>query len=159
MRPVALVLLSLALAGSLAACGGSSHKTASTQTQTTSAAAAKQQVEAAWVAFFSSKTPPAKKAALLENGAKFGPVIKSMASSPLAKNTKAKVSSVTVRGTTAQVVYTIYVGSTPALKRQKGTAVEQNGQWKVSDASLCAILGLQGSPPAACKQLSKQMSS
>ncbi len=158
MRPVTLVLVSLVLAGTLAACGGSGHKPAATQSTTTSTMSAKQQVEAAWLAFFSSKTPPAKKAALLENGAKFAPVLKSMSSSPLAKNTKAKVSNVKVTGTTAQVTYTIYVGATPALKNQRGTAVEQNGQWKVSDASLCAILALQGSPPAACKQLSKQSS-
>jgi tRNA U34 5-methylaminomethyl-2-thiouridine-forming methyltransferase MnmC len=153
MRPVTLVLVSLVLVGTLAACGGSGHKTASTQNTTTSTTSAKQQVEAAWLAFFSSKTPPAKKAALLENGTQFAPVLKSMSSSPLAKNTKAKVSNVKVAGTKAQVTYTIYVGSTPALKNQRGTAVEQNGQWKVSDASLCAILALQGSPPAACKHV------
>ena len=62
-----------------------------------------------------------------------------------------KVSSVTVQGpNSAKVVYTVKLGSA-GLPKQTGTAVRQNGVWKVGDASLCKLVALQGSTPSVCK--------
>ena len=41
-------------------------------------------------------------------------------------------------------------GST-SLGKQTGSAVLQNGTWKVGFASLCKLVALQGSTPSACK--------
>jgi hypothetical protein len=38
-----------------------------------------------------------------------------------------------------------------ALPKQTGTAVRENGTWKVGYASLCKLVSLQGSTPSACK--------
>ena len=37
------------------------------------------------------------------------------------------------------------------LPKQTGTAVLQDGTWKVGFASLCKLVALQGSTPSACK--------
>lgn len=104
-----------------------------------------------WVAFFDPSTPAAQKAKLLQNGQKFAPVIKAQAGSPLAKKTAAKVKSVTLDDPShATVVYTVTLAGKPVLKNRTGRAVRVNGTWKVGDRSFCAILGLQGSPPAGC---------
>ena len=101
--------------------------------------------------FFSGKTPVSDRVALLQNGPKFKPVIEAFASNPLAKSASATVSSVTLqRQDKAKVVYTVKVAGA-GLPRQTGTAVRENGTWKVGDASLCKLVALQGSTPAACK--------
>jgi len=133
----------------LAACGGG-HKGSSTTTGFT--AADKAQITSAYQTFFSAKTPVSKKPALLQDGSKFAATISALANNPLAANLKAKVSKVTLEGANrAKVVYTIYLGSTPALKNQVGTAIKENGSWLVGYASLCKLLALEGSTPAACK--------
>jgi len=50
------------------------------------------------------------------------------------------------------VKYDILLGTTPALTDQTGTAVYQDGTWKVGDSSLCSLLTLEGVKPlpAAC---------
>jgi hypothetical protein len=54
----------------------------------------------------------------------------------------------------ATVTYAVSVSghSDPALTGLTGMAVYQNGLWKVSDVSLCAMLKLMpgGPPPSAC---------
>ena len=54
--------------------------------------------------------------------------------------------------TMATVNYAIVSGSTTLLGGQSGTAVYQDGTWKVGDASLCNLFKLVpgGSVPAAC---------
>jgi nitrogenase subunit NifH len=143
VRRLALVVVAgLALAG----CGGSTHTSTTGNT-----AAAQAQIKSAYVKFFSGKTPVSDRVALLQNGAKFKPVIEAFASNPLAKSASATVSSVTLQGQDrAQVVYTVKVGGA-ALPKQTGTAVRENGTWKVGDASLCKLVALQGSTPPACK--------
>jgi hypothetical protein len=56
-------------------------------------------------------------------------------------------------GSTAAVTYNILLGSSPALSGQAGTAVYQNGIWKVGDVSFCVLLTLEnaGTAPAVCK--------
>ena len=141
-----LALLGIAVVAVLAACGGSSSGT------TSSGANQAAQVKQVWTSFFSAKTPAAKKPALLQDGSKFASTISALSSNPLARKLSAKVSKVTFHGANrATVVYTVYLGTTPALKNQSGTAVKQNGSWKVGYASLCRLLTLEGSTPAACK--------
>jgi hypothetical protein len=50
------------------------------------------------------------------------------------------------------VTYSLVSGSTTLLGGQSGTAVNQDGTWKVGDASLCNLFKLVpgGSLPAAC---------
>ena len=87
---------------------------------------------------------------MLQNGARFKPVIASFASNPLAKQVTVDVSKVELQGANkAKVVYTIYFGGT-SLPSQTGSAVLQNGTWKVGFASLCKLITLGGSTPSAC---------
>jgi hypothetical protein len=142
VRRLALVVVAgLALAG----CGGSSH------TSTSGDAAAQAQIKSAYQKFFSGQTSVSDRAAVLQNGSKFKSVIQAFASNPLAKNVSVAVSSVTLHGgNNAKVVYTVKLGSA-GLPKQTGTAVLQNGTWKVGYASLCKLVALQGSTPSACK--------
>jgi hypothetical protein len=57
--------------------------------------------------------------------------------------------------TTATVTYNITSGGTSLLSGQTGTAVYQDGTWKVGDASLCGLFKLipGGSVPAACSSV------
>jgi hypothetical protein len=142
VRRLALVVV----AGlALAACGSSSH------TSTTGDAAAKAQIKSAYEKFFSGQSSVSERAAVLQNGTRFKPVIQAFASNPLAQNVSVTVSSVTLQGADkAKVVYTVKLGSA-GLPKQNGTAVLQNGTWKVGYASLCRLVALQGSTPSACK--------
>jgi hypothetical protein len=143
VRRLAPVLVAgLALAG----CGGSSG---TTTTDTT--AAARAQIRSAYIKFFSGKTPVADRVAVLQNGSKFKELVTSFASNPLAKNVNVTVSSVTLQGQdSAKVVYTVKLGGA-GLPKQTGTAVLENGTWRVGDASLCKLVALQGSTPSVCK--------
>ncbi len=143
MRRLALVVVAgLALAG----CGGSSG---TTTTDTT--AAARAQIKSAYIKFFSGKTPVSDRVAVLQNGSKFKGLVTSFANNPLAKNVNVTVSSVTIEGgDKAKVVYTVKLGGA-GLPKQTGTAVLENGTWKVGYASLCRLVALQGSTPSACK--------
>ena len=146
MRRLPLVLALAFSAFGLAACGASKHTSTTGNT-----AAARAEIKSAYVKFFSGKTPVSDRVALLQNGPKFKPVIEAFASNPLAKSASATVSSVTLqRQDKAKVVYTVKVAGA-GLPRQTGTAVRENGTWKVGDASLCKLVALQGSTPAACK--------
>ncbi len=138
--------LSFLLVGvlALAACGGSGKSTSTGPSD-------EAQIKSAYATFFSSKTSVPDKVALLENGPKFKSVIKGFASNPLATNVSATVSSVTLQGANdAKVVYVVKVGGS-SLPKQTGTAVRENGTWKVGDASLCKLVALGGTTPPACK--------
>jgi hypothetical protein len=145
VRRLALVVVAgLALAG----CGGG-HKASPATTSST--AADKAQIKSAYEKFFSGRTSISDRVALLQNGSTFEGVIRGFASLPLAKNVSATVSSVTLQGANnAKVVYTVKLGSA-GLPKLTGTAVRQNGTWKVGYASLCKLVSLQGSTPSACK--------
>jgi hypothetical protein len=133
----------------LAGCGGSGHSGSPGTTHST--AADQAQIKSAYEKFFSGQTSVAGRAAVLQNGSKFKPVIQAFASNPLAKDVNVAVSSVALQGANkAKVVYTVKLGGA-GLPRQTGTAVRQNGVWKVGDASLCKLVSLQGSTPSVCK--------
>ncbi|HMH90952.1 MAG TPA: hypothetical protein VK586_07700 [Streptosporangiaceae bacterium] len=169
-----ILLACAALSVALAACGSNgngstspSSPAASSPAPATSApasssapaasSAAASTIAANWTAFFSAKTPVAKRISLLEDGQDFAAVIKGQAGSGLASAASAKVTKVTVTSPTqATVGYDILIGGQPALSNQSGTAVLQDGTWKVGLSSFCSLLTLEagGNPvglPAQCQ--------
>jgi hypothetical protein len=139
---VPALLLAAAIAALAAGCGGGgsgdSQEKATIQTN--------------WEAFFNPATPTAKRISLLQNGARFAPLIRVVEANPLAQTLSAKVSNVDVTGSdSAKVKYTVYLGKQAVLKNTTGDAVLQNGIWKVGDASFCALAALQGATPKACQ--------
>jgi hypothetical protein len=123
----------------------------------TSGAAAEQAVTTNWTAFFDPKTSAAQKASLVQNGSQFAAVLAAQASNPQGAAASAKVTKVTlVSSSQAAVSYDILLSGTPVLSNQKGTAVYQDGTWKVGDASFCGLLTLEAggktsSLPSVCK--------
>jgi hypothetical protein len=161
--------LLLALTGALlvlvaAACaGGGGAGTAATTggvrgtqaTKTSSGRSEKATVRRVWTRFFSAQTSAREKQRLLQHGPRFSAALQAQAKSPLAGRSSAAVKSVTLEGPRrAKVRYTIDLGGKPALEHQTGTAVKENGSWKVGDASFCSLLKLGGTPPAACSSAS-----
>ncbi|HJQ74619.1 MAG TPA: hypothetical protein VJ814_07025 [Gaiellaceae bacterium] len=139
MRRLALLVVAVL---ALAACGGGGGGGKSSDSA---------QITSAYEKFFSGKTSLSDRVALLQNGPQFKPVVQAFASNPLAKNVSASVSSVTLQGSNrAKVVYTVKLGGA-ALPQQTGTAVRENGTWKVGDASICKLVALGGSTPSVCK--------
>jgi hypothetical protein len=178
-RRIAAPALGLALAATMAAC--SSSPSTSTSAAPSSAASASSassapsapasspasspsgaaaggnataQIKTNWEAFFNGQTPAAKKIKLLEDGQKFAAVINAQAGSGLASSAGAKVTAVVVNSSTkATVSYDITLSGATALANQTGTAVYQDGTWKVGDVSFCQLLKLEnaGSTVSVCK--------
>ncbi len=171
-RRIAAPTLGLALAATMAACSssGSSATTspssappASSPATGSSAAAsspgqgasgdATAQITTNWEAFFRGKTSGATKISLLENGQKFASIINAQAGSGIAASAGAKVTAVVVNSPAqATVQYDITLSGTTALANQTGTAVYQDGMWKVGDVSFCQLLKLEngGTAPSVC---------
>jgi hypothetical protein len=137
MTRVAIIAVSALL---LAACGGGGGN------------ADADQVKQVWTSFFSAKTPVSQKPAMLQDGARFKAVIRTLSVNPLAKQLSAKVSSVTLEGAkTAKVVYSIDLGHTALVNNATGYALKVNGKWLVGYAGLCRLVILAPGPtPAAC---------
>jgi hypothetical protein len=172
-RRIAAPALGLALAATMAACsssGSSATASPSSAPPASSAASspadsgstpslgaasgdAKAQITTNWEAFFDGKTSAAKKISLLENGQKFASVINAQAGSGLAASAGAKVKAVVVNSPAqATVNYDITLSGATALPNQTGTAVYQDGMWKVGDVSFCQLLKIEngGTAPAVC---------
>jgi hypothetical protein len=172
-RLISWFLLSCAVGAGLTACGssgGSANNSSSpssapaatsaaapTASPTSDIAADEKAITANWEAFFSPKTPVSQRVALLQDGSQFTSIIQAQAGQGLASEASAKVTKVQVISTQqAAVTYTILLDGQAALKNQAGTAVFQEGQWKVGVASFCGLLTLENSGntsslPAACK--------
>lgn len=156
------MILALALAAAITACSSCSSSsvshTASAAPSTASASVASAvsaaaQIKANWEAFFSGTTPAARKIALLQNGREFAAIIQAQAASGLAKSASATVTAAhVISATQATVTYDIDLAGKPALSNQVGTAVYQDGTWKVGDVSFCKLLALEngGKAPAVC---------
>ena len=159
----------VAVAMTVAACSSSPSTPKSSSAPPTSAAptsptasasggsaAAVTAITTNWEAFFSPQTPVSQRVALLQNGSQFQSIIQSQAGSGLASQASAKVTKVTVTSPTqATVTYNILISGTPALTNQTGTAVLENGTWKVGVSSFCGLLTIENSGkttglPAAC---------
>ncbi len=168
-RIIVAPVLGLALALAVAACSSSSSSSSSSATtpaaSTTSTPAgspsavpassgnssAVAQITTNWEKFFNSSTPNSERVTLLQNGSAFAGAISGLAS--LVSNLGAKVTGVTLTSATmATVKYDLTSGGSTLLPDQTGTAVLENGVWKVGDASLCGLIKLVpgGSVPSAC---------
>ena len=165
----------LVFALAITACSSSGSSSSSTATSapaataTTSAATATSaaaggsataQITANWEAFFNPATPNSKRVQLLENGAEFASAINAFSASPLAQSVSSKVDSVSVTSSTkANVKYDLSAAGTSVASGQTGTAVLQDGTWKVGDEVFCGLLK-QGASllnikiPAACNSAS-----
>jgi len=173
-RRIAGPALGLALAATMAACSSGSPATASPSSAAPSSSAASSpaagstanasspaasgnataQITTNWEAFFDGKTSAATKISLLENGQKFASIINAQAGSGIAASAGAKVHTVTVISPAqATVRYDITLNGTTALGNQTGTAVYQDGMWKVGDVSFCQLLKIEngGSAPSVCQ--------
>lgn len=148
-----------ALAVAVLSVGGAVPASASTRHATKhvlkSGVPAKTKIITNWEAFFSGKTPAKRKIALVQDGRDFAQVIKHQASGGMAQSATAKVLSVQVAGKRAVVTYTVYLAGQPALKKQKGEALLENGTWKVGAKSFCALLSLEGTAPKICATFTK----
>jgi len=172
-RRILMPAVGLALAAALAGCSSSSSSSATTSASntpteastpvgpatpvpaTSSSASAVAEITANWEKFFNSSTPTAQRVALLQNGSTFATAISGL--SGLVSKLGAKVTNVTLNSaTTATVTYNLTAGGSSLLTGQTGTAVLENGVWKVGDASLCGLLKLVpgGTVPSACSSAS-----
>jgi hypothetical protein len=166
--------LGLMLVTAMAACSSSSSSSSSTTPSTpasTSASAAassspaasggsssaEAEISANWNKFFSSSTPNSERVQLLENGSQFSSAISAFASSPLAAAVTSKVDSVSLSSATqAKVKYDLSAMGTTVASGASGTAVLQNGTWKVGDDVFCGLLteaksaGITIPVPSAC---------
>jgi hypothetical protein len=152
MRHHAFAMKTVAVCGitaTLAVGCGSSHP--ATAPPTTPGSGITQAVTDTYQRFFDGTTGAAQKIALLENGSAFAETINAQAGSPMAKQTTATVS--TVAGNDADhaaVTFTVLFNGKPALVGQQGSAVRVDGVWKVTAGTFCALLTMEGNPPAVC---------
>jgi hypothetical protein len=161
--------LGLVLVTAMSACSSGSSSSSSSTAPSTSAPAASSSVTAGgsssavaeitanWNMFFSSSTPNSKRVQLLQNGSQFSSAVSAFASSPLAAAVTSKVDSVALSSATeAKVKYDLSAAGTTVASGASGTAVLQNGTWKVGDDVFCGLLteaksaGLTIPVPSAC---------
>lgn len=146
----------------LAACSSSSPKPTNTATSSSVAAspslsigpadaATTAAVSKSYETFFDYKTPTATVATLLQDGAEFTTEIASNAKLAAQQKVTVKVATVTVvTASTAKVSFDLFLNGSPALQKTSGYAVLENGTWKVSGATFCALLGMNNAHPAVC---------
>jgi len=154
----------------LAACGGGSSSsakpasppaTASASTaEPTSGPAAVAAITANWKTVFNGKAPIPRRLALVQDGSQVAAFVQAQAKTSFgqaATGSTATVSAVTITSPSqATVHWDLLLLGTPLLKNQVGTAIYQDGIWKVAIASFCGLAYLEypkGSPklPAACR--------
>ncbi|MFC8371331.1 MULTISPECIES: hypothetical protein [unclassified Streptomyces] len=155
--------LFLVLAPGLAACGddgggGGSGTSTPSPDRTTSApgsapanqAEAEQEIRQNWEKFFDPQTPVEEKKKLLQNGELLGPVLEAFSGDNRVGQVKAEVTEIAfISPTEADVTFTLTLRGATALPDASGVAVDDDGTWKVSVKSLCALVQLSGdeSPP------------
>jgi purine-cytosine permease-like protein len=159
--------LCLALALAVAACSSSSSSSSSSAPASSAPASsapassssgnavAEAEITANWEKFFNSNTPNSERVGLLQNGSAFSSALSSLIH--LVSGLGATVTSVTVTSSTsATVKYNLTSHGSSLLPNQTGTAVYEDGTWKVGDASLCGLIKLVpgGTTPAACNSAS-----
>ncbi|MBA2812297.1 hypothetical protein E0500_034505 [Streptomyces sp. KM273126] len=105
--------------------------------------AAKKEITANWEKFFNSQTSKKDRQAVLENGRMMGPVLDALSRVERGRQISAKVTKVEFTSATdAKVTYSLLMKGATVLPNAKGTAVEQNGTWKVSVKTLCGLIKL-----------------
>lgn len=113
-------------------------------------AEAEQQIRRNWTRFFDPSVSLEDKAAVLENGDRMGPVLRGFNGDRRGRQVQAVVQKVQFTSPAdADVTYSLTLKGATALPKASGTAVEQNGTWKVSDKTLCALVQLSGNASAS----------
>jgi len=129
--------------------GGTSSTPAAAATAPANPTAAKAEITTAWETFLSSNTKPADAVALLENGDQLGQALKKARQEDKATGGKrsAKVTKITfTSATTADVRYILHAAG--QTLNSAGTAVLQDGKWKVTVVTFCTLVVLgNGSRP------------
>jgi hypothetical protein len=175
--------LGLVLVTAVSACSSSSSSSSSSAVTTPSATAsasvsapapsspaasggsssAVSEISTNWKTFFNSSTPNSKRVQLLQNGSEFSSAISAFASSPLAAAVTSKVDSVALTSSTeATVKYDLSALGTTVAKGASGTAVLEDGTWKVGDGVFCGLLSeavsagvmSKSAVPSACSSAS-----
>jgi hypothetical protein len=144
------VLIPVAGAALIASCGSSGGNSPAAQSSSPGASAtfnqsaATAQVTQVWQSFFSKDTPISQKETLLQNGTGvMMPAVQAFASDPRVGQVTATVQKVTFPSSTeADVSYQISLNGTVMESGMAGKAVNVNGHWLVSDATLCGLLQL-----------------
>lgn len=116
-------------------------------------AAAEKEIRENWRKFFDPKTSTEDKQAVLENGELMGPVLAAFSGDERGGQVQAEVEKVEFTSPTeANVTYTLLLEGATALPDAAGTAVEEDGTWKVSVKTLCGLVALSGneSPLPGC---------
>ena len=117
-------------------------------TSTTTTIDAKTAIASNWEAFFSPSETIQQREALLENGPSYEQALIQRSQDPRQATAKAKVKSVELTPPDrATVTYDVYLGDTVALPDAQGFAVLQDGVWKVSGESFCALMTLASTDP------------
>ncbi|MEU0437047.1 hypothetical protein ABZ153_36625 [Streptomyces sp. NPDC006290] len=159
VRGVAVTAV-LVLAAALTACSDSSggassapptpsvEKSTSAQPSATAPAdpaAAQKEIKQNWEKFFDPAVSTKEKQAVLENGDQMAQVLRGFNGDQRGQQVKANVEKIEFTSPTgANVTYTLTLKGATALPNASGTAVEQNGTWKVSVNTLCALVRLSG---------------
>ncbi|MFJ5263061.1 hypothetical protein ACIQAC_21595 [Streptomyces sp. NPDC088387] len=113
-------------------------------------AAATREVEENWQKFFDPKTSLTDKRAVLENGDEMAPVLQAFSGDERGGQVRAEVEKVEFTSATdADVTYNLTLEGATALPGAAGTAVEQDGTWKVSAKTLCALVQLSQTDAAS----------
>lgn len=173
-----VLLLAAATAIGLSACGSSKNSTTTkAPTQTTQSsrstptgastpapsgsggaasgtpadAATTAAIKLAYTKFFSSDTPEGVSLGFLQDGQAFKAAVEAQAGGSMAKQASAQVSKVLmISPNSAQVTFTILLGTNPMLPNYKGYAVREGGTWKVAGKTFCELMTLQGQAAPAC---------
>jgi len=155
---MAIVIVGLALTS--CSSGKKSANTSAPNSPSTTAsaspsfdqAAAEAAIKTNWAAFFSKTTPLAKKLDYLQRGSTLRAAVEQFGKDPRTRQASAKVTGVFVTSPTAATVnYQVLLGGRVALPSAVGTAVYEDGAWRVSDTTFCGLLALTGGPkPAGC---------
>ena len=138
------------LALGAAACGGGSKSASSPAHQGTGGA--KAAIERAWKGFFDGSSSVNTKESFVENAYLFSNLVSAQSSSALAKSVSVRVEQVSdITATHAKVTYRLEADGKPLLPHpQQGVAVKIRGTWKVSAATVCALVKIEGARTIAC---------
>ena len=108
-------------------------------------AAAEAQIKKNWQIFFSRNTPLTTKLTYLQHGDTLKAAVERFGTDPRTSQATAKVVDVFVTSpTSATVKYQVLLNGQVALPNAVGTAVYEDGVWKISASTLCGLLGLTG---------------
>jgi len=149
MRLLVRFLVPVAGVALIAACGGSSGGAVASSTSSSASTAVDRSadiaaVTKAWTSFFSKTTPIGQKEALLQNGTTtMKPAVQDFAGDPRVGQATATVQKVEFPAADqADVTYQISLNGSVVMGGMAGKAVNVNGHWLVSDATLCGLLQL-----------------